>query len=191
MSDFTKKAIKETFVQMLDERPLSEITVKSIAAECGINRNTFYYHYDDISALVDEVIQSEANKFIEKYATVNSIVECFDAIIDYVTHWKSAIFHIYHSVNRDYFEFRLMDIGQRCIQQYVDQVFSDEALSEEDKAVIVHYYKCACFGFVIDWLNNGMKDDETVVGFRKMLSIREATAENDLALFKTKNTEDR
>lgn len=184
MPDFTKNAIKETFIQMLDEKPLSEITVKSIAAACGINRNTFYYHFRDIPELIDDVIQSEANIIIGKYATINSIVECFDAIIDFVTHRKRAIFHIYRSVNRDFFEFRLMEIGQRCIQQYVDQVFSNESLSEADKEVIVHYYKCVCFGFVIDWLNNGMKDEKAVAGFRKMLSIREATAQEILVLFK-------
>ena len=51
MANFTKKAIKETFIALLEERPLSDITVKDIVGKCGINRNSFYYHYQDIPAL--------------------------------------------------------------------------------------------------------------------------------------------
>lgn len=41
-------AIKEAFMHLLNRKPLDKITVKEIVEECGINRNTFYYHYDDI-----------------------------------------------------------------------------------------------------------------------------------------------
>ncbi len=41
-------AIKEAFMRLLNRKPLDKITVKEIVEECGINRNTFYYHYDDI-----------------------------------------------------------------------------------------------------------------------------------------------
>ena len=54
MPNFTKKAIKETFIELLDERPLNKITVKDIVEACGINRNSFYYHFEDLPALVEE-----------------------------------------------------------------------------------------------------------------------------------------
>ena len=56
MPNFTKKAIKETFVALLDERPLNRITVKDIVEACGINRNSFYYHFEDLPALLEEII---------------------------------------------------------------------------------------------------------------------------------------
>lgn len=36
VSNFTRKAIKDTFLKLLDEKPLNEITVKNIVEECGI-----------------------------------------------------------------------------------------------------------------------------------------------------------
>ena len=39
MPNFTKMAIKATFIRLLDEKPLSQITVKDIVEECGVNRN--------------------------------------------------------------------------------------------------------------------------------------------------------
>ena len=38
MANFTKKAIADSFIKLLTERPLSQITVKDIVADCGINR---------------------------------------------------------------------------------------------------------------------------------------------------------
>ena len=38
----TKRAIKESFVNLLNERPLNKISVRDITDKCGINRNSFY-----------------------------------------------------------------------------------------------------------------------------------------------------
>ena len=55
MPNFTRKAIKESFLKLLSQRPLSQITVKDIVEDCGINRNSFYYHFADLPALVEEI----------------------------------------------------------------------------------------------------------------------------------------
>ena len=41
MANFTKKAIRDSFVKLLNEKPISQITVKDIVEDCGVNRNTF------------------------------------------------------------------------------------------------------------------------------------------------------
>ena len=49
MSGFTKQAIQASFLKLLDTYPLRDITVRMITEDCGINRKSFYYHYQDIS----------------------------------------------------------------------------------------------------------------------------------------------
>ena len=49
----TKKAIMRTFQQMLEEMPFDKITVSALVRRCEISSNTFYYHYQDIYALLD------------------------------------------------------------------------------------------------------------------------------------------
>ena len=44
MANFTKQAIKASFLQLPNEQPLSKISVRDIVERCGINRNSFYYH---------------------------------------------------------------------------------------------------------------------------------------------------
>lgn len=161
MANFTRRAIKETFITLLEERPLSDITVKDIVETCGINRNSFYYHFQDIPALLEEIVMEEAEAIIQKYPSVNSIVECFDAVIEFASHRKRAIMHIYRSVKRDVFERYLMDVCEYLIRDYINMVFREEkTVAEKDKQTILLYYKCVCFGLAVDWLNRGMKEED-------------------------------
>ena len=159
MANFTKKAIKETFISMLEERPLSNITVKDIVEKCGINRNSFYYHYQDIPALIEEIVKEEAEQILEKYPSVSTIVECFDALIEFASHRKRAIMHIYRSVNREVFERNLMAVTEFFVSNYVNTALTNEDIGEADKKAVVDYYKCVCFGLVLNWLNTGMTDE--------------------------------
>ena len=48
MAVFTKIVIMRVFEELLAFKQLDKITVKDITDKCGISRNTFYYHYQDI-----------------------------------------------------------------------------------------------------------------------------------------------
>ena len=123
MPNFTRKAIQETFLSLLDERPLSSITVKDIVEACGINRNSFYYHYRDLPDLVEEILREEAERIIGRGGAVTSVTECYDAVIDFASHRRRAIMHIYRSVSRDVFERYLMNVSEFFIRQYLLFVF--------------------------------------------------------------------
>ena len=56
MPNFTRNAIKASFLKLLSQRPLNQITVKDIVEDCGVNRNSFYYHFEDLPALLEEIV---------------------------------------------------------------------------------------------------------------------------------------
>ena len=80
----TKRAIKESFVNLLNERPLNKISVRDITDKCGINRNSFYYHYQDIPALMEEILTEQIDDIIEKYSGTDSLDEFFDVSFGFV-----------------------------------------------------------------------------------------------------------
>lgn len=182
MANFTRDAIKTTFIKLLEEKPLSEITVKKIVEECGINRNSFYYHFQDIPTLMEEIIKEESDAVTAKYSSVNSIVDCFDAITEFCSNRRRAIMHIYRSINRETFEHYLMNTCEYFVQCYVDNVIKETDNNElvvQNRNLIIGYYKCLCFGIVIDWLDSGMKD-ERVLSFRHIFELK-ADAAQDIA----------
>lgn len=60
----TKKIIKDTFWELLEEKPYNKITVKDIVERLGVNRNTFYYYFQDIPTLMIDSIEDFANQVI-------------------------------------------------------------------------------------------------------------------------------
>ena len=171
MPNFTKRAIKEAFVALLDERPLNKITVKDVVEACGINRNSFYYHFQDLPALLEEIIAQQVQELIQAHPTIDSVEDCFDAALEFVLENRRAVLHIYNSLSRDVFQRYLMDVCQYVVATYVGSALEGREMSGEDRAVFIRYHKCACFGAVIDWLSGGMKDDITAF-FRRIYQLK-------------------
>lgn len=73
MSQLTKQAILSAFLDLLDEKPFDRISVVDIAQRSRINRNTFYYYYPDIFALVDDLLRVSSRELLERKPPGNDV----------------------------------------------------------------------------------------------------------------------
>ena len=177
MANFTKQAIRTSFMKLLNEKPLGKIRVRDIVEDCGINRNSFYYHYQDIPALISEIITGLFDRLIAAYPDVTSLVDCFNVAVDYTLKNKRAILHIYNSVSRDIFETYLMKYSEYAVTEYLSAAFSDGTVSEEDREIIIRFVKCSLFGISLDWLSSGLPED-AVGNIRRMLTVSHGMSED-------------
>lgn len=159
MPNFTKMAIKATFIKLLNEKPLSQITVKDIVEACGVNRNSFYYHFQDIPALVEEIVTEAADRIIAQYPSIDSVETCLMAALEFARENRRAVLHIYNSTNRAIYEQYLWKVCQHVVSTYGKVAFAGKKIPDSDKEVIIQVYKCECFGMVIEWMNSGMNSD--------------------------------
>ena len=136
MANFTKQAIKAAFLELLDEKPLNKISVRDIVERCGINRNSFYYHFQDIPSLLGEIIVERTNELMAQYPTVDKIEEAFRASIDYAQKNRRAIMHVYNSVSRDTFEASVMRLCAYMTEQYLKSAYPDAEISDTDREVL-------------------------------------------------------
>lgn len=51
----SRRMIRESFVELLHEKPLEKITATDIINRSGLNRSTFYAHYPDVKGIIDEI----------------------------------------------------------------------------------------------------------------------------------------
>lgn len=180
MANFTKRAIQESFWKLLDERPLSKITVKDIVADCGINRNTFYYYFEDIPKLIECMVEEDAEKIIQSHPTVERLEDCLDAAIALALEKKRAVLHIYHSASRDIYETYLWKACDHVINTYVSAVLAGRKISESDLSVIVGYLSCLGYGIISRWLKNDMNEDIRST-FARLLEIKKGMIEEMFA----------
>ena len=159
MANFTKQAIETAFLQLLNEKPLNKISVRDIVEKCGINRNSFYYHFQDIPSLIAEIITAYTDRLIEEYPTISTLDECCEMAFRYALQNRSAVMHIYHSVNRDLFEESAMRLCEYAVTTYIDTAFPQHQLPEADRRAVIRFIKCQLFGMCIDWISGGMQDE--------------------------------
>ena len=53
---YTKSVIRQALFDLLKEKPLNKITVTDICKMADINRSTFYSYYEDVYALLTQMI---------------------------------------------------------------------------------------------------------------------------------------
>ncbi len=76
----TRKAIRKAFAELLSEKKqIRKITITELVERVGINRGTFYSHYDDIYSVADEFENELFDRFFEKEK-----IEEFKDPIDYM-----------------------------------------------------------------------------------------------------------
>lgn len=180
MPSLTRNAIIHAFLQLLDERPLSKITVKDIVDCCGINRNTFYYHFEDIPALIEAISKQEMDLLVEKHAKVDSLEDCLMIAVDFILKKRRAVLHLYNSNNRDLYERELMNICQYVVETYFDSLMDGQRLDPEDREILVRSYRCWCFGLLMDWLNDGLRED-IKPSLKRLCELRDGAAETSIA----------
>ena len=154
-----RDAVKASFLQLLEERPLRDITVKDIVQNCGVNRNSFYYHFKDIPQLLEEIITDYADSVIAAQAPGFSPAGCLEAAARFAQDHRLIVLHINQSAHRDLFERCLMDICRNVVERFAAAAIGSIPISREDREVLIRFYQCECFGQVMEWINSGMRYD--------------------------------
>ena len=159
MPPFAKREIKNSFIKLLTERPISQITVRDIVEDCGVNRNSFYYHFQDIPSLLEEIIVEMTAKVIENLPEESTFEEKVTAALQEINLNKRMIYHIYGSSNREFYEKQLMKICEHVTRTYIRSREYSERVDSKDLEFVISYLKCELFGQLIDWLNHDMSYD--------------------------------
>lgn len=51
-SQQTKQELSSALKKLMETKPLNRITIRELVEACGVNRKTFYYHFEDIYSLL-------------------------------------------------------------------------------------------------------------------------------------------
>ena len=159
-----KEAIIEAFIQLLDENPAKRITVNDIVARCGVSRNTFYYYFPDIPALVNE-IEAQWTERVRLPDAPKSVVDCIAPVVEYASAHRNGLLYVYASVSRERFQSDLDRLWYAIVRKYIESAAHD-TLSGEDRELLTRCFKSIFVGVTLDWLDAGMSYDLTAAGRR-------------------------
>ena len=160
----TVNKLRDSLIKLLETTPLEDITVTAICDMANVNRATFYYHYDSVANLFEEVergLESEFNQFISLSAIGSDGApnrSFYVMFFEFVAHNAAICKMILNSPHKGNNSFitRAIDGGRDKVISTMTKLFPDCASGKID-----HYYTFVSNGFiglVGYWLNNGMKE---------------------------------
>lgn len=159
----TKKAIAYTFKDLLKEKPFNKITVNDIANKCDINRQTFYYHFQDIRDLIEWICIDEVDNLLEKKDECEKWKDKFLLIFKIMEQEKIFINNIYDSVSVEVLRSNLYRLVYPIIYNEIVEKSKGKNLREEDKKFITNFYKYSFVSIVLNWIDNGMHENPELI----------------------------
>ena len=87
----TKQSLVAALKKSMEKKPLSKITVSELVTACNINRKTFYYHFQDIYALLKWMLEQEAIEVVKNFNLVVNAEEAIRFVMNYADENKHII----------------------------------------------------------------------------------------------------
>lgn len=159
MAQTTKRALAASLMKLLKGRSLDNITVKDIVEDCEVNRQTFYYHFQDIYDLLFWVFQAEADRVIGQRKDTETWSEGFLRAFQYVQENRAMILHVFRSSGRSHLDDYLYGMVRRLLLDVVEENCYGLNVPEEDQRFLSEFYKYAFVGMMLDWIAHDMKGD--------------------------------
>lgn len=157
MADLTRRALAESVTELLNEKPLDKIKIKDITDRCGVTRNTFYYHFQDIYDLLSWIFETQADELLNQYQESKEWEDFILSMFDYLQEHRRMVYHVYKSIS---FE-ELANYLRRTVDGYVFKIIEIQTrgmdIDKEVINVVADFYRYAVTGETLQWISDGMK----------------------------------
>ncbi len=163
----TAQRMDEAFLKLLSEKEFEYITVKEICKEAGVNRSTFYLHYETIGDLLDETTDYIGGKFKSYFENVTMDMGKIDSLPlselylitpEYVTPWLRFI----KENNRLFQTFLSRHETLKVVTSYltifkgvISPILTRFSVEQRNQEYMFLFYVEGILGIVKKWIREG------------------------------------
>lgn len=173
MPDNTKMNLGIALKKLLKEKPLEKIRIHDLTKLAGINRQSFYYHYADIYALVGDVIRSAIFETVGEHCTMDTWEEGMLAMYQRTLEEKEFVVAIYNAIPKERIQLFLEDVLTTYMIYALKDTAGGQLLSEEDRDIFIRFITYGFTGTYLQWIQTGMRADPSVIISRVSVLTKE------------------
>ena len=177
-SKYFNTAIKmdEALITLLEKKDFEYITIKEICDTAGVNRSTFYLHYENTSHLLKETTRYIIDKHFAYYQTDKDRISLQfkackreellfitdDYLVPYLTFIKNnqRLFKVsikqFNALNMD-------EVYGRMFEHIFNPILERFHIPEKKRAYVIKFYLTGIFAIVMEWLDKDCSDDMATV----------------------------
>lgn len=143
----TKQAIVQSFKQLMKNKSFDKISISDITTTCYLNRQTFYYHFQDKYELMNWIYYNEI--FLPLVNELNN------------KHYDEAFKGMFNTMYQEKYLYTnaLSMSGEYGFKDYLYKVLEElvKTLLDNKKSQDIKFYTYGFVGTIIDWVQTGMK----------------------------------
>ena len=164
MSDslITKKAIAAALKQVCREKPFDKISIADITAVCGLNRQTFYYHFQDKYELLSWIYYNENFSKITEDITFDNWDQKFLEMLQIME--KEKPFYVNTLKEQEHtFESYLFEMAKALFSEAIARLDENNHLNDMELEFDSEFYAYVICGVIVSWTQSGMRIKPEVV----------------------------
>ncbi len=178
-SKYFNTAVKmdEALITLLERKDFEYITIKEICDVAGVNRSTFYLHYENTSDLLKETTQYILDKHFAYYsADTKAISERFEhceqkdlvfVTTEYLTPYLTFIKEnqrIFKVAVRQFNSMNMDEVYGKMFTHIFNPILARFHVPEKERAYVIKFYLTGVFAIIMEWLDEDCADNmDTVI----------------------------
>jgi len=172
----TAKRMDEALVALLEKKDFEYISIKEICDTAGVNRSTFYLHYENTSDLLKETTRYIIDKHLAYYETDKKRIYLqFETckrdellfvkdeyLVPYLTFIKDnqRLFKVsikrFHTMHMD-------EVYGKMFEHIFSPILARFCVPEPERAYVTKFYLTGVFAIIMEWLEGNCSDDMSTV----------------------------
>ena len=155
----TKKLLGDTLVELMSEKPFDKITVSELTKRCGLNRQTFYYHFETIIDLFEWKLAQEAGPLLEQF-TGNPLEWnlAIQQILYFMKENSAAVLCALHSIENQQIRAFFIRYFSQAFSGFFDSICQGLDIDQEFKDFMIKLHITSATALALQWLESGMKE---------------------------------
>lgn len=158
---YTKKIIKNTFIELVSQKDIKKITVSEICTKADINRATFYRYYLDVFDLLDTIkkeFETELkNAYMPKTESENTVINFAKAMLEVFLENKELVKMLFNTNNGLYFLNNILEIAYtRCKEKWEKDLPNIKETDMEYASIFIFN---GALGVINFWVQNDFETD--------------------------------
>ena len=177
-SKYFNTAIKmdEALITLLEKKDFEYITVKEICDTAGVNRSTFYLHYENTSDLLKETTRYILDKHLAYYEIDQKRISLQfenrnreellfitdEYLVPYLTFIKDNQ-RLFRVSIKQFNSLNMGDVYGRMFEHIFNPILERFHVPEKERAYVMKFYLTGVFAIVMEWLDKNCSDDMATV----------------------------
>ena len=157
----TRRLLKESLLELMEEKPFSQISVRDVTDRADMNRSTFYLHYADTALLlksIEEDLLREAQTLVDDHLqetmASGTLRPVFEPVLDLVVEHRKVCAILFENNEVSQFSEHLQQLihhnGVAVIQAWF------RPLSSQQLSYLLRFLTYGLIGLIREWFREDM-----------------------------------